>query len=349
MILPMPTTSFHHPQGSSFAQRFDWWRALVRVLASIEAIRDGRAMYVLLASFAAAGLAVACAQSSIVRGQTPWAIGQGAAALFIAFYGSNAAGLLLMDRAMGRPGRDVAQALEDALGIAHRLLVSLVVILLVASALAGVVLGLFWLCSLPKVGPWLFVIVVPLTVVALGLALIAGASIVGPLAGPSVWAGASSLESPRILWRLIREQLLQAAVLMASLSVVTALVGAAASFVVIMGGRVMALLSVWLLDVDVAPELFMAGLFGHSLRGMPVPNVPADAVPYISAASVGGGVVFALGLLLPTLVYLRGVCEIYVTLRERMAETDAHRAYLEMGEVTTIDRQGLAGDVAGGR
>ncbi len=349
MILPMSMSPFPHPQGSSFAQRFDWWRALVRVLASVEAIRDGRAMYVLLSSFAAAGLAVACAQSSIARGQTSWAIGQGAAALFIAFYGSNTAGLMLMDRAMGRPGRDVVQALEDALGIAHRLLVSLVVILLAASALAGAVLGLFWLCSLPKVGPWLFVVVVPLTVVVLGLALIAGAAIVGPLAGPSVWAGASSLDSPRILWRLIREQLLQAAVLMASLSVVTALVGAAASFVVIVGGRVMALLSVWLLDVDVAPELFMAGLFGHSLRGIPVANVPADAVPYISAASVGGGVVFALGLLLPTLVYLRGVCEIYVTLRERMAETDAQRAHLEMGQVAAIDRQGLAGDVAGGR
>jgi hypothetical protein len=315
----------HFPSSPvSFAHRVDWWRALVRVLASVEAIRDGRAMYVLLASFSGAGLALAYAQASLARGQLPWAIGQGAAALFIAFYGSNAAGLLLMDRAVGRPGRDVVQALEDALGIAHRLLVALVLVLIAAAAMASVVLGLFWLCSLPKVGPWLFVLVVPLTVVVLGLGLVAGASIVGPLAGPSVWAGASSLESPRILWNLIRQQLLQAAVLMASLSEVTGLVGAGASLVVIAGGRIMAQLSIWLLDVDVAPELFMAGLFGHSLRGVPVSNVPAAAVPYISAASIGGGVVFALGLVLPTLVYLRGVCEIYVTLRERMLETRGH-------------------------
>lgn len=316
----MLTPPIHAPKGT-FSNRFDWWRALVRVLASVEAIRDGRAMYVLLASFAGAGLALACAQASLARNELPWAIGQGAAALFIAFYGSNAAGLLLMDRAMGRPGRDVVQALEDALGIAHRLLVSLTVVLLGASVLAGAVLGLFWLSALPKVGPWLFVVVVPVTVVVLGLGLVAGAAVIGPLAGPSVWAGASSFESPRILWRLIRQQLLQAAVLMASLSVVTALVGAGASAVVIAGGRVMALLSIWLLDVDVAPELFMAGLFGHSLRGVPVGDVPLAAVPYISAASVGGGVVFALGLVLPTLVYLRGVCEIYMTLRERMLET----------------------------
>ncbi|RZI81177.1 MAG: hypothetical protein EOP38_20220 [Rubrivivax sp.] len=316
----MSIPTVHAPQGS-FAHRFDWWQALVRVLASVEAIRDGRAMYVLLASFAGAGLALATAQASVARGDLRWAVGQGAAALFIAFYGSNAAGLLLMDRAMGRPGREVVQALEDALGIAHRLLVSLGVVILVGSVLAGLVLGLFWLCSLPQVGPWLFVLVVPFTVVVLGLGLVAGASVIGPLAGPSVWAGASSLQSPRILWNLIRHQLLQAAVLMASLSVVTGLVGAGASFVVIAGGRIMAQLSIWLLDVDVAPELFMAGLFGHSLRGVPVANVPASAVPYISAASVGGGLVFGLGLVLPTLVYLRGVCEIYVTLRERMLST----------------------------
>ena len=80
---------------------FDWWRAIVRVLGSIEAVRDGRAMYVLLGAFAGAGLAFATAQASMARGELPWAVGQGAAALFIVFYGSNAAGLLLMDRAMG--------------------------------------------------------------------------------------------------------------------------------------------------------------------------------------------------------------------------------------------------------
>ena len=321
-IFVMPETRFSS-SDVSFANRFDWWRALVRVLASVEAVRDGRAMYLLLASFSAGGLGLATAQASLARGEMGWAIGQGAAALFVVFYGSNAAGLLLMDRALGRPAREVWDALEDSLGIAHRLLVSLLLVGLVAAAGAGAVVGLFWLCSLAVIGPWLFVAVVPLTVLVLGLGLVAGAAVVGPLAGPTVWAGASSLESPRMLWRLIREQLLQAAVLMAALSVVTAMVGGGASVVVIASGRVMAELSIWLLGVDVAPEYFMAGLFGHSLRGVAVPDVPASAVRYISAASVGGGVVFAIGLVLPSLVYLRGVCEIYVTLRSRMDEMAA--------------------------
>ena len=90
---------------------FDWWTSLGRVLASVEAVRDGRALYVLLAAFVGAGLALAAARASLGRQELNWAIGQGAAALFVAFYGAQAAGLLLMDRAMGQAPREVGDAL----------------------------------------------------------------------------------------------------------------------------------------------------------------------------------------------------------------------------------------------
>lgn len=294
--------------------RFDWWQALVRVLSSIEAVRDGRAMYVLLGAFSGAGLTLAMAQASFARGNMNWAIGQGAAALFIAFYGSSAAGLLLMDRAMGRPRREVAQAVEDALGIGHRVLAILLVMGLSALALAGGLLGLYWLSGLPKIGPWLFVLVVPLTVLVIGLALMAGVAVVAPLTGPIVWAGASSWEGVRLMFHLIRERLLQAGVLIGGLSLATGLVGAATSLFVMIGGRVMAEASVFVLGVQVNPEVLMAGLFGYGLQSINAAGIPKEAYPYISAATVGGGVVFALALVMPTLVYLRGVCEVYLAL-----------------------------------
>ena len=294
--------------------RFDWWQALVRVLSSIEAVRDGQAMYVLLAAFSGAGLALATAQSSMGRGEMNWAIGQGAAALFIAFYGATATGLLLMDRAMGRPSRDVVQAVEDALGIGHRVLAILLMTGLGAAALAGGLLGLYWLSGLPKIGPWLFVLVVPVTVLLIGLALMAGAAVVAPLTGPIVWAGASSWEGVQLMCRLIRERLLQAGVLVAGLSLATGLVGAATSLFVMVGGRVMAEASVFVLGVPVNPDVLMAGLFGYGLHNINATGIPKEAYPYISAATVGGGVVFALALVLPTLVYLRGVCEVYLAL-----------------------------------
>ena len=297
------------------APRFDWWPALVRVLSSIEAVRDGRAMYILLSAFSLAGLARASAQASFGRGSLIWATGQGAAALFVVFYGSNAAGLVMMDRAQGRPGRDVIQAVEDALGIGHRVLTTLFVMGLTAAAVAGGLLGLYWLSSLPQIGHWLFVLVVPATVLVIGLVLVAGAAVVAPLTGPSVWDGASSIDSVRMLFHLIRERLLQAAVLVAGLSLVTGLTSAASSVIVLIGGRVMAEASVFVLGVDVNPEVLMAGLFGYGLHSINAQGIPKEALPYISAATVGGGVVFAVALVLPTLVYLRGVCEVYLALK----------------------------------
>lgn len=294
--------------------RFDWWRALVRVLSSIEAVREGRALYVLLSAFSGAGLAVAMARASLARAEMPWAIAQGAAALFIAFYGSNAAGLLMMDRARGVPLRSVMDAVEDALGIAHRVFIALAVVFLAVALVLGALLGLVWMSDLPKVGPWLYALVVPLTVIVLGLLFVVGAAVVGPLTGPTVWSGASSWQAVRMLWWFMRERLLNAAVLTLGLSAVTGLVGAGVTVVVFTGGRVMAEVSVWLLQVDVPPEVLMAGLFGHGLQSINPDVVPRSALPHTMAALVGGGVVFALALVMPTLVYLRGVCEIYLAL-----------------------------------
>lgn len=302
-------------QTTQSRRAFDWWASLGRVLASVDAVRDGRALYVLLAAFAGAGLALASARASMGRAELAWAIGQGAAALFVAFYGAQAAGLLLMDRAMGRARREVAEALEDAMGIGHRTLLALLVMMAVLLAGIAVLLGLFWLCRLPQLGPWLFVIVVPLTVSLIGLAVMAGTAVVAPLTGPMVWAGASSWETVRGLAHLIRRRLLQATVMSGALSAVTALVGVAISLVVLLGGRIMAEASVWILGVDIPPQAFMAGLVGSPVQAGAAAQWSADAAPYVAAANVGGGVVFAVALVLPTAVYLRGVCEIYLALR----------------------------------
>jgi hypothetical protein len=300
--------------AAGLAPHFDWWLALVRVLSSIEAIRDGRAMYILLATFAAAGLLAASAQASFGRTELYWAIGQGAGALFLAFYGASAAGLLLMDRAKGLAPREINDAVRDALGIGHRVLVALVVMAFGVASIAGALLGLYWLSGLPKIGPWLFAVVVPLTVVVIALVSMAGLAVIAPLTGPTVWAGASSWQAVRILCRLMRERLLQAGVLMAGLTVATGVVGAAVSAFVLIGGRVMAEASIFVLGVDVKPQVLMAGLFGYGLNSINAAGIPVSAYPYISSATIGGGVVFALALVLPTLVYLRGVCEIYLAL-----------------------------------
>lgn len=303
-------------------------RALSLVLGSVDAVRNTRALFVLLATFACAGLLVAMAETSLVTRPGWWGPLQAGAALFTAFYGGNAAGILVMDDARGQPARDVFDALRASLFTAHRLLLALAVLLATYALAAGALLGLLWLSrasvSGPVLGPLLFGLTVPVGVLTVGLAALSLAAVVMPLAAPAVWSGASAWEVVRGLARLIRERLLQVALLMALVSLLTAGMGALVTSIVMVGGRVIAELGVMVVGVDVPPKQLMAGLFGYGLRSLGAAGAPHGSTGHASAALVGGGVVFALALVLPGLVYLRGTCAVYLAMTGTAPAPAAH-------------------------
>lgn len=305
------------------AEAAEPWRALARLLGCVDAVRDGPAWFLLLSIFALAGMLLAMAEASFAREQLPWAVLQSAAAFFVVFYGGNAGGMLTMDRVlrrgMGTP-MGVGQAVRLSLLRAHHLVGVLLLVVACATAAGAALLGLLWLCRAPWVGPLLFALLVPVGVVAVGLSALAGALLVVPLSAPAIWAGASAWQAVRQLAELARQRLMLAAVMIAGLSLLTGLAGAATSFMVWFGGRVVAEAAVRVIQVKVPPELLMAGLFGHGLRSINAQAVPPEAVSHTAAALVGGGVVFALALVLPGLVYLRGVCTAFVALRESLQD-----------------------------
>jgi hypothetical protein len=292
--------------------------ALDLVLSSMDAVRNGRALCVLLGTFAGTGLFLAMAQQSL---GSPMATSlNAAAALFIAFYGGNAAGILLMDDAAGRPRREIAEALRHSLLVAHRLLLALAGVVVLYAAGAALVVGVFWLCRSsvtgPVVGPLLFALAVPLGVVAIGAALLALVAVVMPLSAPAIWAGAGPLDTLRMLSRVVRRRLVTVAMLMAAVSLLAAGIAAIVSFVVMTGGRAVSLLGVSVVGVDVPARELMAGLFGYGLRSLQGVGVPPGSANHVAASLVGGGVVFAVALVLPGLVYLRGTCSVYLAVHD---------------------------------
>jgi hypothetical protein len=102
-------------------------------------------------------------------------------------------------------------------------------------------------------------------------------------------------------------------------SALTAAVGAMVTFAVLTGGRVIAALAVLVVGVDLPAQQLMAGLFGYGLRSLGAAGAPVAQSPYGAAALVGGGVVFALALVLPGVVYLRGTCTVFLLLSEEDA------------------------------
>lgn len=288
--------------------------ALDRVLASFQSVRNGRALFVLLAAFSCAGLLLAMAEAALARGTTVMAVVEAGLAFTVAFYGANAAGLLVMDEAQGRAPREVGQAVADALGCAHRLVAVLAVAGACGLAVFGALAALLWLCRLQGVGPWLFALVVPLGVVAGGVTMVAALGVLGPLAAPAVWHGLGVRATLAFLRRQLRLRLMFAAMLSVAVSGVAAAVGALVTFAVLAGGRLVSALAVLIVQVDLPPQQLMAGLFGYGLRTLGAAGAPAAADAYGQAALVGGGVVFALALVLPGVVYLRGMCAAFLAL-----------------------------------
>ncbi len=297
--------------------------ALNRVLSSIDAPRNGRALYALLSAFCLAGLMLASAESALAKADTTlgviWAVG----GLITAFLGVNTTGLLLMDQARGRAVREVADAFHDALRTAPKVLLTLLLVLGTLGLVAAGLIGLLYSARLPSVGPALFALLVPVSVTALGVMAFSGVMLIGPLTGPSIWSGQSPLQTARMLAHQLRRGPLEAGALMMAVFLVTALVSAAVSFVVISGGRVLALLMVWLIGIDVPAQQLMAGLFGYGLRTLGANGAPVATHPLAVAAQTGGGVVFAVALVLPTLVYLRGCCAVYLALQDAPSDDAA--------------------------
>jgi hypothetical protein len=258
------------------------------------------------------------AEASLARDAGWWGPVQAGAALFVAFYGGNAAGILVMDDARGRPVREVPEALRASLARAHRLLLVLALWIVAYGVVAAGVLALFWLSRAAvtgaDVGPQLFGQAVPVGVVVSGLAAVTAMAVVVPLSAPAVWSGAGVGRVVAGLVRVMRRRLPIAALLAAVVSLLTAAMGALVTSVVMIGGRVVAELGVRVVGVDVPAQQLTAGLFGYGLRSLGAAGAPTGSTGHAAAALVGGGVVFAIALLLPGLVYLRGTCAAYLAL-----------------------------------
>ena len=287
-------------------------RSLRAVLACVDGVRHLPALAVLLGTFAAAGLLLAMLAQAVARGQGATMVLYGVLAFLVAFYGGNAAGLMVMDDARGQPRRGIVDALATALRTAHRLLGALLLIAIAYAAGALLLALVLVVCKAPVLGPAAYTVVLPVAVVIAGLALLVLPTVVVPLAAPAVWEGADTLQCVSRLFAIARRRLLEVVLLMLVVGLLASVVGALVMFVVAVGGQVVARLSAWILGPQAPAQQLMAGLFGFGLRSLTGAGVNVGASAYAAAGVIGGGVVAVVGSVLPGLVYLRGACEVYL-------------------------------------
>jgi MFS family permease len=277
----------------------------VALLDSIDAMRNGRAVVLVLATFAIAASVAALAVSFAPT--TPGLMLLFALlAVAVAFYGANAAGMMMMDEANGHPSRPIGAAVMSSIARSHRLI--LVLLIVAGIYLLGILTFtlLLFICKMPGIGPVLYTVVFPVSVILSGIAILAVPTVIFPLSAPAVWNGATAMGGVSQLIGVTRNRLPLIVLLMFGVGLIAWVVAGLIGLILLGGTFFMGLLSTAVLGSDAAG---LQGITSGLLSGGGLGGSIAD---YATATMVGGGIVYAAALTLPGLVYLRGASAVYL-------------------------------------
>jgi hypothetical protein len=243
--------------------------------------------------------------------------------------GVNAAGLLLMDQAKGVPARSLSDAVVGGLLCIPKF-ITLVIALLLVSLVVFIAVALVYLvCKIPFLGPILFVLVFPLSVVVLGLTL-CGLFQCLFLALPAIWEGSSITQAIAKALAIVRSRLVESMLLLTVVGFLALGVGFIVFGVLITGLIPSASMMAGILGGDGLGSMFgMLRGFGMEQGGYSGGR-GSSGVGYVAAAGIGGGLLWALAVSLVSLVYLLGLNLVYLRVTEGL-DVGATEAALQAG------------------
>ncbi len=303
--------------------------AFSSMFQAISGLRNRRALLAMLGCLFA-GILIAGLFSFLAARMGYFLAFLGGLAMFVAAAtGANAAGLLLMDQAKGMPARSLSDAVMGgllcipkfiALGLAL-LLVSLVVFIAVALV--------YLVCKIPFLGPILFVVAFPLSVVVLGLTL-CGLFQCLFLALPAVWEGSSITHAIAKALSIVRSRLVESMLLLTVVGFLALGVGFIVFGVLITGLIPSAGMMAGILGGDALGSVFgMLRGFGMD-QGGDAGARSGSGMAYVAAAGIGGGLLWALAASLVSLVYLLGLNLVYLRVTEGL-DVGATEAAMQAG------------------
>ena len=244
--------------------------------------------------------------------------------------GVNAAGLLQMDRARGISPRSLADALVAGLMCIPKLIVLGLALFAVEIAVFIVIALLMVICKIPFLGPLLFVVVFPLSVVAAGVT-ITGLFICMVLSLPAIWQGASITRALAQTFAIVKSRLVEAVLLLVFLGFLCFAVGFILFGVLLSG-----------LLPTIAMSASIVGFGGFGMDSMMM-MTQGGGGGHAIAGAIGGALLWAVAASLVGQVYLLGLSLVYLRVTEgldlsaseaalRASFDDARRRTAELGE-----------------
>ena len=303
--------------------------AFSSLFQAISGLRNRRALFAMLGCLFA-GVLVAGLFSFLAVRMGFFLAFLGGLALFIAAAtGVNAAGVLLMDQAKGVPARSLPDAVVYGLMCIPKLIV-LGLALLVVSLVVFIAIALIYLvCKIPFIGPILFVLVFPLSVVVLGLTL-CGLFQCLFLALPAIWEGSTITHAIAKALAIVRSRLVESMLLLTVVWFLALGVGFIVFGVLLTGLIPTVGMTAGILGGDgLGSMLGMVRGFGMD-QGGDFGGRGGGGSSYAVAAGIGGGLLWALAVSLVSLVYLLGLNLVYLRVTEGL-DVGATEAAMKAG------------------
>jgi MFS family permease len=245
----------------------------------------------------------------------------GGLALFVAgAAGINAAGVLLMDQAKGAPSRGAMDAVVDGLMCIPKFVLLGLALLAVALGVWIVIALLYVVCKIPVLGPVLFVVVFPASVVVSGLT-VGGLFVCLFLALPAIWEGSTVTHAVAQVLAIARSRLVESLVLLAVVGLLSAVVG-----FIVFGVLFAGLMPSIGLSASILGGSGLAQMMGMMRGGAEFGDMGASGAGYAIAAGIGAGLLWALAGSLVSLVNLMGLNLVYLRVTEGLDTAAAEAA-----------------------
>lgn len=304
--------------------------AFSSMFQAISGLRNRRALFAMLGCLFA-GILVAGLFSFLAMRMGFFMAFLGGLVLFVASAtGVNAAGVLLMDQAKGVPARSLPDAVMYGLLCIPKFILLGLALLLVSLVVFIAIALVYLVCKIPFIGPILFVLVFPLSVVISGLTL-CGLFQCLFLALPAIWEGSTITHAIAQALAIVRSRLVESMLLLTVVGFLAMGVGFIVFGVLIAGLIPSTGMMAGILGGDGFGS--MMGLlrgFGGESGGGYSGSRGGGGGGYAIAAGIGGGLLWALSASLVSLVYLLGLNLVYLRVTEGL-DVGATEAAMKAG------------------
>ena len=291
--------------------------AFSSLFQAINGLRNRRALLALLGCMVVGVLVGAAFSLMATRMGFFMAFLGGLGVVIASATGLNAAGVLLMDQARGVPPRPLMDAVVYGLMCIPKFILLALSLLLVALVVFIALALVYFVCKIPVLGPILFVVVFPLSVVISGLTL-CGLFLCMFLALPAIWEGATITHAIAQVLAIVRSRLVESMLLMAVVWLI-AMVVAFIVFGVLFTGLMPSIgMSASILGGDGLGSMLgmMRGRGEFGGGGGFGGGVGGAGAGHAIAAGIGGALLWALAASLVSLVYLLGLNLVYLRVTE---------------------------------